>query len=233
MQTPTPAARSRAGLQPPRIAGGIRGSRSSDHAARQTPEDYHLQAILGTGWADNSPGASELTMRALQEQTPNPQISGNYSPGDPTVAPYNQQTSIDSSHVASARMDASELQRMANAAAAAVLHAVPARTLAQAHTRAPARCVKNSRFWTRKCNQIFLTGTHATFGHMGQAKLKQLHAERYVDASKVCNDPSYTCIAREEANAKKESYPSQHDLAATHVNHTLHTDLLHFPGYNA
>jgi transposase InsO family protein len=26
-----------------------------------------------------------------------------------------------------------------------------------------------------------------------------------------------------------ESYHSQQDLAATHVNHTLHTDLLHFP----
>jgi hypothetical protein len=70
---------------------------------------------------------------------------------------------------------------------------------------------------------------HATFGHMGQAKLKQLVAEGYVAASKLCTDKGYACVACEEANAKKESYPSQHDLAATHVNHTLHTDLLHFP----
>jgi hypothetical protein len=70
---------------------------------------------------------------------------------------------------------------------------------------------------------------HATFGLMGQAKLKQLVEEGYVDASKICVGKEYSCAACEEANAKLESYHSQQDLAATHVNHTLHTDLLHFP----
>jgi hypothetical protein len=68
---------------------------------------------------------------------------------------------------------------------------------------------------------------HATFGHMGQAKLKQLIAEGYVDASKMCAGKEYSCVACEEANAKMKSYHSQQDLAATHVNHTMHTDLSH------
>lgn len=71
--------------------------------------------------------------------------------------------------------------------------------------------------------------THATFGHMGLAKLKHLAAAGYVDESKLRSSDFYACGACEEANAKLESYPSRHDLAATHVNHTLHADLLHFP----
>jgi hypothetical protein len=65
---------------------------------------------------------------------------------------------------------------------------------------------------------------HATFGHMGQAKLKQLVEEGYDDASITCAGKEHSCAACEEANAKLESYQSQQDLAATHVNHTLHTD---------
>jgi hypothetical protein len=71
--------------------------------------------------------------------------------------------------------------------------------------------------------------THATFGHVGQSKMKQLVSEGYIDASKLCHDDAYACHACEEANAKKESYPSQLDLAATHVNHTRDMYLLHFP----
>jgi hypothetical protein len=71
--------------------------------------------------------------------------------------------------------------------------------------------------------------THATFGHMGQAKMKHLVNEGYIDASKLCQDAGYACHACEEANAKLEPYPSKYDLAATHVNHTLHADLLQFP----
>jgi hypothetical protein len=40
---------------------------------------------------------------------------------------------------------------------------------------------------------------------------------------------TFACCACEAAIAKLDSYPRQHDLAATHTNHTLHTDLLHFP----
>jgi hypothetical protein len=70
---------------------------------------------------------------------------------------------------------------------------------------------------------------HASFGHMGQAKMQRLVSEGYVDASKLCTESGFACAACEEANAKLDSYPGQQDLAATHVNHTLHTDLLHFP----
>ena len=70
--------------------------------------------------------------------------------------------------------------------------------------------------------------THATFGHMGQAKLKQLVTEGFIDSSKLCTQNGHACMACESTNAKMDSYPGQHDLAATHVNHTLHTDLLHF-----
>jgi hypothetical protein len=67
------------------------------------------------------------------------------------------------------------------------------------------------------------------FWAYGPAKMKQLVSEGYIYESKLCHDDAYACHACEEANAKKESYLSQFDLAATHVNHTLHMDLLHFP----
>jgi hypothetical protein len=70
---------------------------------------------------------------------------------------------------------------------------------------------------------------HSTFGHMGLAKLKQLVAGGYLEAEKLREHERFACSACEAANAKIGSYPSQHDLAATHPNHTLHTDLLHFP----
>jgi hypothetical protein len=57
-------------------------------------------------------------------------------------------------------------------------------------------------------------GVHATFGHMEQAKLKQLVSEAYVDASKICAGKHCSCLACEEANAKLESYHSQQDLTA-------------------
>jgi hypothetical protein len=63
---------------------------------------------------------------------------------------------------------------------------------------------------------------------MGSNKLKFLARFGYVDASKLPSDGAYNCGACEAANAKLESYHSQHDLAATHVNRTLHADLLHF-----
>ncbi len=71
--------------------------------------------------------------------------------------------------------------------------------------------------------------THAAFGHMSPGKLQRLAAEGYIDASKARHDDTHACAACTEANASLESYHSVHDLAATHVNHTLHTDLLHFP----
>jgi hypothetical protein len=70
---------------------------------------------------------------------------------------------------------------------------------------------------------------HSTFGHMGLAKLKQLVAGGYLNAEKLREHECFACRAFEAANAKIGSYPCQYDLAATHPNHTLHTDLLHFP----
>jgi transposase InsO family protein len=71
--------------------------------------------------------------------------------------------------------------------------------------------------------------THASLGHMCSAKVKRLVSEEYIEASNGNGNDTFTCSACETANAKKESYHSQHDLSATHVNHTLHADLLHFP----
>lgn len=71
--------------------------------------------------------------------------------------------------------------------------------------------------------------THATFGHMSHAKLKRLVSEGFIEPSVVSCDDTYACSACTKANAQKEPYHSVHDLAATHANHTLHTDLLHFP----
>jgi hypothetical protein len=71
--------------------------------------------------------------------------------------------------------------------------------------------------------------THAAFGHMSPGKLQRLAAEGYIDTSKASHDDSHACAACNGANASLESYRSVHDLAATYVNHTLHTNLLHFP----
>jgi hypothetical protein len=71
--------------------------------------------------------------------------------------------------------------------------------------------------------------THATFGHMGQAKMRRLVDEGYIASTKLCGDASFRCTSCDEATARPESSSTQHDLAATHVDHTLHADLLHFP----
>jgi hypothetical protein len=71
--------------------------------------------------------------------------------------------------------------------------------------------------------------TYATFGHMSHGKLQHLVAEGYIDESKARHDDTHACAACTEANARLESYHSVHDLAANPVNHTLHTDWLHFP----
>lgn len=71
--------------------------------------------------------------------------------------------------------------------------------------------------------------THATFGHMGTDKLKLLAKEGYLEQSIICAEQGYACDHCDKANARLNSYPSNDDLRATHVNHTLHADLLHFP----
>jgi hypothetical protein len=82
--------------------------------------------------------------------------------------------------------------------------------------------------------------THATYGHMGLAKLKQLVSEGYIDKSKVENHAAawfptagismvMPAAFFETVHAKLEPCAGQQDLAATHVNHALHADLLHFP----
>jgi hypothetical protein len=70
---------------------------------------------------------------------------------------------------------------------------------------------------------------HSTYGHMGLAKLKHLVAEGYLAPANILAHESFACSACEAANAKIGPYPCQQDLAATQANHTLHTDLLHFP----
>jgi hypothetical protein len=50
-----------------------------------------------------------------------------------------------------------------------------------------------------------------------------------LNAEKLREHKCFACSACEAANAKIGSYPCQYDLAATHPNHTLHADLLHFP----
>lgn len=65
---------------------------------------------------------------------------------------------------------------------------------------------------------------------MSHDKIKALAAEGFVeDRSIDVRDGGHACEACVEVNAKKESYPSLHDLSATHVNHTFHADLLHVP----
>jgi hypothetical protein len=67
---------------------------------------------------------------------------------------------------------------------------------------------------------------HSTYGHMWLAKLKYMVDSGYSDAHKLRANETFACSVCEAANAKRESCSRQYDLAATHANHTLHTDLL-------
>jgi hypothetical protein len=58
--------------------------------------------------------------------------------------------------------------------------------------------------------------------------MKHLVIKAYIDASNLCHEAGYAGHACEEAVAKQELYPGKYDCAATHVNQTLHADLLQF-----
>jgi transposase InsO family protein len=71
--------------------------------------------------------------------------------------------------------------------------------------------------------------THARFGHIGTAKLQQLHHLGHLNSNDQVSTPTFSCEVCTRANARLDPYPSRQDFRATHPNHTFHTDLIILP----